>query len=153
MEKKSGRSQTIPNPMNTTSLIKSKLIAPCGMNCTLCMAILLRKKNKCPGCRGSNAGKPDACVRCIIVNCDSLKRNKLKYCSVKCDKYPCKRLKNLDKRYRTKYSMSMIENLENIEKSGIRAFVENEKVKWACSECGGIICVHRGFCSNCGKKR
>ena len=47
--------------------------------------------------------------------------------------------------------MSMIENLENIEQQGIRKFVRNEKARWACPECGGIICVHRGFCSECGK--
>jgi hypothetical protein len=40
----------------------------------------------------------------------------------------------------------MIENLENIEKSGIRAFIKNEKERWRCSEFGGIICVHRGSC-------
>ena len=49
--------------------------------------------------------------------------------------------------------MSMIKNLKNIEKLGIRAFIKKEKIKWACSVCGGIICVHRGFCSKCGKER
>jgi hypothetical protein len=38
----------------------------------------------------------------------------------KCEKYPCDKLKHLDKRYRTKYVMSMIENLENIKKNGIK---------------------------------
>jgi hypothetical protein len=47
----------------------------------------------------------------------------------------------------------MIENLENIEKSGIRAFIKNEKIRWRCSECGGIICVHRGSCSACGRDK
>ena len=139
--------------MNTKSIIKAELIAPCGMNCAICMGRLLREKNKCPGCRGNDAIKPKNCVRCVIVNCDFLKKNKFKYCSEKCEKFPCTRLKNLDKRYRTKYDMSMIENLKNIEELGIRAFVKNEKIRWACSECGGIICVHRGFCSKCGKER
>jgi len=44
-----------------------------------------------------------------------------------------------------------LENLKNIEELGIRAFVRNEKVRWVCSDCGGLICVHRGSCSNCGK--
>ena len=132
------------------SLDKFSLIAPCGMNCSICMAYL-REKNRCLGCRGNDELKPVSCVRCIIKNCEILKKLKLDFCSDKCEKYPCKRLKNLDKRYRTKYNMSMIENLQNIKKDGIRKFVMNEKVRWACPECGGTICVHRGYCFSCKK--
>ena len=136
--------------MSTKTIIKSELIAPCGMNCTLCMARLIRVKNICPGCRGDNLHKPNNCVQCVIINCDHFKETANKYCSSKCEKFPCTRLKNLDKRYRTKYHMSMIENLKIIEDNGIRAFVRSEKVHWTCLECGGTICVHRGFCSTCG---
>ena len=137
--------------MSAKPIIKSDLIAPCGMNCALCMARLLRKNNHCPGCRGDDTEMAQTCVNCIIRNCDNLKATRSKYCSERCEEYPCRRLRDLDKRYRTKYHMSMIENLENIDKTGIRAFVRDEKVRWACSECGGIICVHRGNCSACGK--
>jgi hypothetical protein len=41
--------------------------------------------------------------------------------------------------------MSMVENLDNIERLGIKAFIKNEKTRWACPECGGIICIHRRF--------
>ena len=47
--------------------------------------------------------------------------------------------------------MSMLENLKYIEDYGIRAFVRWEKERWTCSERGGTICVHRGFCTTCGK--
>ena len=137
--------------MSTKTIIKSGLIAPCGMNCALCMARLIREKNQCPGCRGDDSGKPKYCVQCVIVNCDHFKETKNKYCSSKCAKFPCTRLRNLDKRYRTKYHMSMLENLKYIEDFGIRAFVRWEKERWTCSECGGTICVHRGVCSTCGK--
>jgi hypothetical protein len=139
--------------MKKKNPIRSELIAPCGMNCAICMGYLLREKNKCPGCRGDNLNKPSSCVKCIIINCELLQSKNLKYCSVKCEKYPCARLKNLDKRYRTKYNMSMIENLDNIERHGIRTFVKNENIRWTCPECGGTICVHRGFCSDCGKHK
>ena len=36
--------------------------------------------------------------------------------------------------------MSMIENLENIEKKGIRKFIEQEKKRWIKK--GKIFCVH-----------
>jgi len=107
--------------------MKSSLIAPCGMNCGICMAYL-REKKKCPGCRGSNENKSFSCTNCKIKNCDELNKNNLKFC-FKCKKFPCERIKHLDKRYRTKYNMSMIENLKNIKKFGLREFVKNEKIR------------------------
>ena len=137
--------------MNMKLSMKSSLIAPCGMNCSICMAYL-RVKNKCPGCRGIDINKPVTRAKCKIKNCKELNKNNLKFC-FECNKFACERMKHLDKRYRTKYDMSMIENLENIKKFGIREFVKNEKIRWACSQCGGPICVHRGYCSNCGKQK
>ena len=134
--------------MNTTS-INSKLLAPCGMNCGICMAYL-REKNHCPGCRFFNSKEPVSIARCIIKNCETIKE--AKFC-FSCEKYPCTRLKNLDKRYTTKYGMSMIENLENIKRLGIREFVKDERVRWACSKCGGTINVHRWKCFDCGAER
>ena len=106
--------------------MKTKLIAPCGMNCNLCSAYL-RDKKKCLGCRESGDGKSDYRARCIIKNCDQLKKNNWKYCTKKCEKYPCRRLKDLDKRYKTKYNMSMIRNLEIIDRDGIRKLINIEK--------------------------
>ena len=116
--------------------MKQKLIAPCGMNCALCRAYL-REKDKCPGCR-DDVIYP-YCRHCIIRNCPELKSSKSKYCG-KCDNFPCRRLKNLDKRYRTKYGMSMIENVNYIHKHGIRKFIRREKRRW--QKGGKIFCVH-----------
>lgn len=131
--------------------MKNLRIAPCGMNCNLCIAYL-REKNKCPGCREMDAYESSYGRKCIIRSCDVLKENKMNFCSDKCDKYPCRRLRNLDKRYKTKYGMSMIENLRAIQTAGIRTFMKNETSRWTCSHCGGTICVHRGDCYSCGKK-
>ena len=114
------------------------LIAPCGMNCNLCIGYL-REKNRCPGCNNID-NKSNYHIRCIIRNCKILQQNKWKYCSSKCDKFPCTRLKNLDKRYRTKYGMSMIENLHHIEENGIKEFVRQEEKKWVKED--KIFCVH-----------
>lgn len=120
-------------------------IAPCGMNCAICMAYL-RTTNKCPGCRGSDVGKAKTCAGCIIKNCEKRGDG---FCFA-CPDYPCKRLKNLDKRYRTKYHMSMIENLVNIKAWGLDNFVLAEKERWKCPVCNGTICVHKGCCMACG---
>lgn len=132
-------------------MINPKLIAPCGMNCRICIGHL-REKNKCLGCREMSENKPTSCKKCTIINCKILKENKLLFCSDKCEKFPCTRLKNLDKRYRTKYAMSMLENLENIKKFGIKKFVKSEQKRWQCPRCGDSLCVHRDSCLNCGEK-
>jgi len=127
----------------------AELIAPCGANCIICMAYL-RKKNHCPGCRFDDQNKAKSCVQCRIKNCLELNRNKLKFC-YECTNYPCEKIKHLDKRYRINYSYSMIESLEYLKEYGIKQHIKNEKRKWICKECGGVICVHRGFCIECGK--
>ena len=133
-----------------TSAIPTTLIAPCGMNCRLCSAYT-RDKKACPGCRGDNSLKAKSCVSCQIKNCEKLGNAGIRYCSG-CDSFPCVRLKHLDKRYRTKYGMSMIGNLENIGKLGIRQFIRNEKERWTCPQCGELICVHKPQCISCGYK-
>ena len=131
--------------------MESSLIAPCGMNCGICRAYL-RDKKKCSGCNGIDDDKPAYCIKCKMRNCEKKQGNNLELC-YGCEVFPCLRLKQLDKRYRTKYAMSMLENLEQIENLGINEFLKNEKVRWTCKNCGGIICVHGGYCSSCNENK
>ena len=119
--------------------MKQILIAPCGMNCSICIGYL-REKNKCPGCNLMSENEPKYCKKCIIRNCEILKNKNMKFCSSKCEKFPCQRLKNLDKRYRTKYDMSMIDNLNMIEDKGIREFLKQQKNKY--QKANKVLCVH-----------
>ena len=124
------------------------LIATCGMNCGLCIG-LLRKKNPCGGCfKKDDKNKPQACRSCAIVNCKRLAEAESAFC-YDCDKYPCARLKKLDSRYRTKYGMSMIDNLNFIKENGMERFLENEQNRWTCKECNSGVSVHRKHCLNC----
>jgi hypothetical protein len=111
----------------------------------------LREKNKCPGCYAEDTEKAISVLKCIIKKCQTIRQNQSGFC-YECAVYPCKRLKQLDKRYRTKYSMSMLENLEYIKEKGLHSFVEKENARWRCNKCGGVICVHRGYCFQCGEK-
>ena len=131
------------------STIPATLIAPCGMNCRLCRAYG-REKNACPGCRGDDSLKPKTRVTCRIKNCERVKNSKHKYCCA-CDRFPCAALSRLDDRYRTKYAMSMIDNLQFIKEHGIRQFTRNEVKRWACPDCGTTICVHEENCIHCGR--
>ncbi len=125
------------------------LIAPCGMNCGLCRAFL-RSRNRCPGCRGDDRGKPKTRVGCRIKTCR--KRVGGDFC-FECSSFPCEPLCALDKRYRTKYGMSMIDNLKSMAVDGVARFIEREKLRWACPGCGATLCVHEASCLVCKRKR
>jgi hypothetical protein len=125
-----------------------ELIAPCGMNCGLCM-VYVRDKNRCFGCRAGDEGKSKSCLACTIRNCETLRSREFGFC-IDCERFPCPRLKRLDIRYRTRYRMSMLENLQTIQDTGIEAFVASEQERWACPECGGLQCVHVPECVYCG---
>jgi hypothetical protein len=128
------------------------LVAPCGMNCALCISYQamthdlnkrgLRRKY-CPGCVPRGQG-------CLHMGdrCDTLKDGRLRFC-YECSSYPCARLKALDKRYRLKYHMSMLENLALIREHGVEALLQQEEVKWRCPTCGDTICCHNGLCLGC----
>jgi len=130
--------------------MNTSLIAPCGMNCGICLGHL-RDKNVCQGCWGDIAQKLHHCANCSIKNCELLANTDSKFC-YECPKFPCTRLKQLDKRYRTKYHMSMIQNLETIRGEGLNKFLQQEHKRWLCPVCGGVICVHSDYCLNCKGK-
>lgn len=123
----------------------ASLIAPCGMNCALCYAYQ-RDKNHCDGCRSDNIPF-EYCRRCVIKNCKIRLENDWADCSP-CER-PCLRLKQLDKRYRTKYGMSMLANLKDIRNNGMNWFLKAQANTWTCKVCGGLICVHRARCMRC----
>ncbi len=126
-----------------------ELIAPCGMDCGLCM-VYVRDKNGCLGCRAGDEGKAKSCLACTIRNCEVLRSGESAFCSSDCERFPCPRLKRLDARYRTKYRMSMLENLQVIRDVGVDAFAASEQERWACPGCGGLQCVHTPECVYCG---
>jgi len=64
--------------------------------------------------------------------------------------FPCKNITTLDTRYRTKYRMSMVENLQELKEKGMEIFLENQEWKYQCSQCGGIISVHDRKYYACG---
>ena len=132
--------------------MKEELIAPCGMNCALCISYQFMEKdyNKqgfhrkyCPGCipRGMH------CLH-MAESCALMKKGIVRFC-YECDRFPCERLRSLDKRYRSRYHMSMIDNLREIQDQGIVVFLAKQEDAWKCSRCDGSICCHTGLCLSC----
>lgn len=113
-----------------------KLIAPCGMNCGVCVAYL-RDENKCPGCFSGRKvnGRPIKCSRRLC------KKRTGDFC-YECAKFPCQSIKKLDERYLKRYQMSEIDNLKFIRDKGLNIFLESQKKKYISDK--GIFCLHDG---------
>lgn len=141
----------LPTKARQEDRMNNALIAPCGINCGICLAFL-REKNKCYGCRIKPAVSFKSIDRCIIRNCIHLKNTISGFC-YECDTFPCRRLKQLDKRYRTRYREYVIDNLNSIQVRGLNRFVETEAERWKCKKCGATICVHSENCLKCGEPR
>lgn len=128
------------------------LIAPCGMNCSLCSGYQALKHNMkkkgiglsyCAGCRPR-----DKQCGFLKKRCDTLKNKEIEFC-FSCTIFPCEHVKGIDKRYRTYYHTSLIENLQYIKEHGLENFIRKEKEIWACPICGSLRCCHNGLCYHC----
>jgi hypothetical protein len=122
-------------------------VAPCGVICDICLGFQ-REKNKCVGCN-KDGNKPYHCTNCSIKSCSEKNGNSKELCS-KCSKYPCTRIKSLNKRYEIKYGESIISNFAMIDEIGIKQFIEKQSKKYKCHECGNLVCVHKEKCLICG---
>jgi len=125
-----------------------EMIAPCGINCLGCKAHIMQKKT-CPGCLSDSPAKAASCRNCLIKTCAA--EHGLKSCG-ECQTFPCRLITHIDKRYRLRYSLSLVENGLFLKQNGMEAFLDREKERWTCPECGGVICLHNHICRSCLKK-
>lgn len=132
--------------------MKEELIAPCGMNCNVCSSYLAWENDakakgvKLPYCRGCRPRNKSCSF--LKKRCELLANNKVEFC-YKCSEFPCEYLNHIAKRYEIHYRMNMIDNLLYIKEQGLAKFLINEREKWRCPECGGVICCHNGICYSC----
>jgi len=86
---------------------------------------LIQGKKPLPGCCVEDASKPKTRLMAGSRPAKTWYNAKIEYC-FDCGDFPCARLVHLDKRYRAKYGTSVMDNLLNIKKIGIKKFIENE---------------------------
>jgi len=133
----------------TSKNFDAKLVACCGNNCGICVAFFgyamdgKKRKHACYGCWSR-----DGLCAFIKKKCSKLANNQIQYC-FECSDFPCDALKTLDKRYREKYGLGVVENLKYIQRNGMDEFLKSEQQKWTCPTCGGVICVHTKRCYTC----
>jgi hypothetical protein len=136
--------------------MKEEMIAPCGMDCSVCSGYLALKHDvrakgvRIPYCRGCRPR--DKKCAFLKKRCKLLLNNKVEFC-YECEEFPCENLKHIDKRYQTFFRMSLIDNLKFIKEQGLAEFLESQKKKWQCPDCGDVICCHNGICFSCGLEK
>ena len=135
--------------------LNKELIAPCGMNCGICSSYLAHKNSiprkvvsNCIGCRARD--KQCAFLKKKCRDDLKLLKGDIEYC-FECNYFPCEYLVKLDKSYRIKFGMSMIDNLNEIKKKGIDIFIEKQENKYKCPKCNNLISVHSKKCFACDK--
>lgn len=125
--------------------IDTSMFAPCGMNCMVCYKHCCHRR-LCAGCLSSDTGKPEHCRKCKIKGC--IMGKGISYC-FECFEYPCKLINNLEKSYNKRYQASLIENSRFVQEHGLDYFMVQQKEKYTCPKCGGIISIHDRKCSEC----
>ena len=133
----------------------AELIAPCGMNCALCKGFIAythgipRQRGKVTYCAGCH---PRAKNCYIKRNCKKLSKHEIQSC-IECDTMLCANLDHLDRRYRERYGMSLVENLKMLKAKGMAEFLKSQEETYRCPSCGDLVCVHDGKCYSCNYTR
>ena len=55
----------------------------------------------------------------------------------------------MDKSYRARYQVSLIDYGRAIKVDGMEAFLAAQVAQWTCPHCGGAISLHDRVCSDC----
>jgi hypothetical protein len=128
--------------------VNKEMMAVCGINCLVCSAHL-NKKRPCPGCRADvDKHFRKSCVNCLIKQCAF--DQELHWC-FECEQFPCSRIKNINKRYTSKYDIDLIQNGLEMKEDCDRFLVKQKKL-FTCNNCGGVIDLHHKRCCECKNK-
>ncbi len=77
-------------------------------------------------------------------------KKEINFC-YECSEYPCKILKRLDKSYQMRYKESLVKKMSIIETMGMDYYLEKERERLKCSECGHELNLHDKICHMCSK--
>jgi len=133
--------------MQMIDSIPETMIAPCGVNCIACSAYL-SDKNPCAGCCAPNEMSTlKSCRNCVKKRC-CLEKS-LQWC-FQCEKFPCTKIKDLNRRYMQNYDVNIVQNGLDARKD-MQVFLKEQKERFICNLCVGIINQHHKICSECGK--
>ncbi len=135
----------------------------CGLNCGACPVLganergdeeWLRKAAeedectiddlRCHGCKTDSTAM--YCTGCEMRFC--AKDKGLEYCS-ECTDFPCEIITDF-RNDRHPHHSAIFKNLRTIREKGLKTWLEEERVRWLCPECGTRFYWYSQYCSGCG---
>ena len=135
----------------------------CGLNCGACPVGLAneqenegalqkmagewevtREEVSCTGCKTDSIAP--FCARCKMRACAMEKE--IEFCN-ECDEFPCKVITDFSNDKAPHHS-AIFENLEEIKKNGIEAWLKTDESRWSCSKCGTRFTWYNENCDKCG---
>ncbi len=136
----------------------------CGIYCGACSVLVHGETAKADGfascckgiprsalrCEGCKSGVVYAgCAACPIRTCALGKG--VEHCS-NCSEYPCTNYTNWAKAvWLLPHIGEARDNLEQIRRNGVGAWLLAQKTRWACASCGAGISWYAATCGQCGQ--
>ncbi len=131
---------------------KREELAPCGVFCGACPSF----DKSCRGCASENRNQERKSKwGCKIRNCCYVKKE-IAHCAF-CEEFPCELVdkKLLDSHpgeTKFKYRHELTSSAEKIKKLGAEKFIETQRARWTCPDCGERVHFYHYECSNCEKE-
>ena len=142
--------------------MKTRFDTYCGLYCGACMIMKANINGtvndlastwemkaadlKCRGCKTDINYKH--CADCKIKECN---RNKNLESCHECNDFPCSIISDFKNDDRPHHSI-VLRNLKEIKKSGLTTWMENQKDRWSCPECGHSFSWYEKTCDICNRE-
>ncbi|MFX1310090.1 MAG: DUF3795 domain-containing protein [Promethearchaeota archaeon] len=136
----------------------------CGLYCGACFVMTAYKQNrtdcipdkwgsqihgkelKCYGCKSNIIF--ENCRKCGIRNCAQTKS--VEFCN-QCSDYPCDKFKRIES-FNLAHHNVAIHSLKTIEKVGVQTWLNQQKKRWLCTNCGSPFSWYEENCFQCGRE-
>jgi len=134
----------------------------CGLYCGACDTMLANENGTvtslarswkrepedliCYGCKSSRVAK--WCEKCGIRVCAIEKH--VENCG-DCTDFPCPRLQQFATD-RSPHHHAVIENSKEAKRTGIQGWLEQQRVRWTCPQCGTRFSWYKRKCATCGAR-
>ena len=139
--------------------MKSRFDTFCGLYCGACMIMKANLNNtvndlastwemkaaglKCHGCKTDTNYKH--CADCEIKVCNQ--NQNLESCH-ECNEFPCVKITDFNNDEKSHHSI-ILRNLKEIKKKGLTQWMEKQKIRWSCPECGQPFSWYEKNCEIC----
>ena len=132
----------------------------CGLYCGACELLLATQNGtldrlaeqrnmtpeelECYGCKSGKSSK--YCTTCSIKQC--AREKGLEFC-FQCETYPCEALRSFQQAH--PHKRSIFRNLQTIQEQGVEQWIEAQRQRWNCANCGTRFAYYDEVCKKCGQ--